>query len=378
MGLVNLGWNWRESNRTIATILRKNGYETRLFGHQHEVRNDCTGQLGFEFVSPRKEHANCDTVTPRLCAFLEDRGREQSRPFYARVGFTEVHRPYHYPHDTDLRTVELPAYAADTPGARQDFADYDADVAGLDAAVGRILAALDQAGLTHNTLVVFTTDHGSPFPRAKGTLYDPGIHTALMMRLPGVVPEGRHITELISNVDLLPTIAELTGSPAPSTIQGRSFLPLLSAGDYSPRSHIFAEKNTLPGDTKRAIRTERYKYILNLEPGPELWLPTDIEGSLSRRDMGNEHLRDRPPVELYDLVADPAETQTLAGRPDLADTETALAEILDQERRETGDPSVAGPIPRPSGEAIQIARAKDGIAERSPFARDGLISGFDL
>jgi len=375
MGLVNLGWQWPPENHTLAKRLGAAGYETFLFGLQHETEEGQIERLGFQHVTDRQAGKTAQVVTPLVEDFLER--RDGGRPFYARVGFTEVHRKFDRYAPEDPAAVTLPPYIRDTPGAREDFAMYDGCIREMDEHVGRILDALDRAGLRENTVVVFTNDHGSPMPGAKATLYDPGIHTTLLMRGPGRLPVGAVLPELISNVDLFPTLLDITGVEAPDNIQGRSFLALLTGGAYARREFIFAEKNTTPIDVKRCIRTPRFKYIRNYHRGPRLMLSADTESSPTRRDMGDEHLAPRAPIELYDLEADPLEQTNLAGDPEHAGTERELAAALRTLQEETDDPILRGAIERPAVEAEIIGRIRDSIPQRSPFPRDGLIGGWE-
>ena len=361
MGLVNLDWDLPDSNVTLAHMLGGAGYDTYLFGLQHEVKD--AARLGFDHVSDRSRSNECHAVARLVNRFLRSHPKT-APPFYARVGFFEVHRPWEKYEPDDPAHMRVPGYLADTPGARQDLAMFNGSIRSMDNAVGHILATLDQSGLRDDTLVVFTTDHGIAFPRAKATLYDPGIKTALLVRWPEALPAGRVHTELLSNVDLLPTLLEATGTRVPDDLSGRSFLGLLTGRGYEPRTEIFAEKNTSPDDVKRCIRTERYKYIRNYDDGPLLQLPTDIEASLTRRDMGDEHLAPRAPVELYDLDADPLEVENLAGEPGYADVEGDLSERLDRFLRDTHDPILRGPIQRPPGEAAIIERNRERAERR--------------
>jgi arylsulfatase A-like enzyme len=154
-------------------------------------------------------------------------------------------------------------------------------------------------------------------------------------------------------------LLEAVDVPVPADVQGSSFLRLFSGDDYVPNEQIFAEKNTIPDDIKRCIRTERYKYIRNYNEGPRLHLPLDIEITLTRRDMGDEHLEPRPPVELYDLLEDPWEMENLVGRTGLADVENELASRLQKLMVETNDPLLSGPIPRPPEEAGILQRLRN-------------------
>ena len=147
----------------------------------------------------------------------------------------------------------------------------------------------------------------------------------------------------------------------PDDVEGRPFLDLLRGGEYVPNEWIFAEKNTSPNDIKRCIRTHRHKYIHNYDTGPKLLLPTDIEQSRTRRDMGNERLEQRPHVELYDLQKDPWEMENLAGLHEQADVESDLASQLQNFLEETDDPVLHGAIPRPQDEAEILDRIWSSI-----------------
>jgi len=203
MGLVNLNWDLPESNVTLAQMVGAAGYETYLFGLQHEATD--ARRLGFQHVSDRSVPSKCHTVAGLVTEFLRSRPRK-APPFYARVGFSEVHRPWSSYEADDPADVRVPGYLADTPGARQDVAMFHGSIRSMDAAVGAILAALDESGLRDDTIAVFTTDHGIAFPRAKATLYDPGINTTLLMRWPEGFPGGGVHRELLSNVDLEPIL----------------------------------------------------------------------------------------------------------------------------------------------------------------------------
>jgi len=365
MGLVNLGWDLPERNVTLPQRLQAAGYETGLFGIQHIVSEPA--RLGYEHMAPA-EHGKCELVAGAFEEFLRSRPANAPRPFYAEIGTSEVHRPFGRFDEIPVPAEEITPlpFLEDTPGLRMDLAMFYAQIQRFDRAMGRVFAALDAAGLRDDTLVVFTTDHGIAFPRAKATLYDPGIHTALMMRWPRRIPAGREVHSLTSHVDLFPTIAELAGVQPPPELDGTSLVSLLGAGETPVREAVYGEKNTYPGDLKRCIRTARYKYIRNYGDGPKLHLPTDIEVTASRRDLGDGHLEPKPPVELYDLDADPWEQHNLAGSPDCRWIEEELAGRLDRHLNDTNDPVLSGSVPRPAGEAAQLAgiRAPEAMAKR--------------
>jgi len=179
-------------------------------------------------------------------------------------------------------------------------------------------------------------------PRAKCTLYDPGIEVALLARWPaGGVSGGGLQTQMVSNIDILPALLVAAGLPVPDGVEGTP----LSDG----RDAIFAEKTFHSYyDPMRCVRDARHKYIRNFESAFAVEVPADIQAGPIFRADPSRYSRDRPSmVELYDLEADPLEMQNLAGRPDVAAIEEELADRLWRWMRETRDPLLDGPIPSP-------------------------------
>jgi arylsulfatase A-like enzyme len=349
MGLVNRGWEYRPGERTAPSLLSGLGYRTALIGQQHESRD--AFRLGFDEVHAwLAGPARCGPVSQRAVQWLE---AAPAGPFFLTVGFFETHRPYpagEYP-PVDPALVEVPPFLPDNEHTRADLAGFLGSIRVADAATGRVLDAVDRAGLAGSTLVLFTTDHGIAYPRAKGTLYDPGIGVAFLARPPrswGVAPgvsDG-----LLSHVDVLPTLLELAGGEVPPFVQGQSFAGVLRGGSGPRRAEVFAEKNYHDEyDPIRGIRTDRFAYVRNLEPGTPPRLSGDIERSPVRRGLGDDQLRARPAEELYDLDADPWQLRDLADDASYAQVKAGLAARLEAWMIETNDPVLAGPVVAPSG-----------------------------
>lgn len=374
MGLVNLGWNLPPENLTLAQVLGGAGYDTHLFGVQHEAED--SAQLGFNHVVEGASF-HCTDVVPHVVDFIAERAKKQkdrnAEPFYARVGFIEVHRlGFDYERYLDLPKAEANASVTTVPGfikdsnlARTDVAQFNACVEHTDRYLGEIFDSVEEAGIGDNTIIVLTTDHGIDFPRAKGTLYDSGINTTLVMRWPAAIKAGRRCDHMVSNIDLFPTLCGAAGAETPDGVQGRSFLPVLGETQYEPNALVFAEKNTSTDDAKRCVRTDRWKYIRNFDEGPRLVLGTCTEYSLTRRGMGDEHLSPRPQAELYDLSSDPLELVNLAGKPEHAQQEAHLDATLSEWMRSTDDPLLEGPVARPPRESELRDAAWKKIREQS-------------
>ena len=187
---------------------------------------------------------------------------QPAEPFWLSVGFFETHREFPTEHEVNPDYVQPPALFPDTPGTRQDMADYIAMAQILDDKIGQVLRALDQTGLRENTLVIYTTDHGLAFPDMKCNLTDHGIGVALILDGPAPFSGGRVIDGMVSHIDIFPTLCDLLGIDRPDWLEGHSMLPLLTGERESIREEIFAEVSYHAAyEPKRAVRTERYKYI---------------------------------------------------------------------------------------------------------------------
>ncbi|MBY0440901.1 MAG: sulfatase [Mycobacteriaceae bacterium] len=315
IGLAHHGWEYHPDVRTLPQILSENGWYSALFGMQHET--SYPQRLGFDEFDVSNSY--CDYVVEKTEQWLRGSAPELGgQPFLVTAGFFETHRPFpperYQP--ADPVTVMPPDYLPNTAPVRQDLADFYGAIQTADAAVGRLLDALTDTGLDTNTWVVFVTDHGPPFPRAKSTLYDAGTGIALIIRPPtGLALPPRVYDELFSGVDLMPTLLELLGIDVPADVEGLSHTGKLLAAetDSGPvRDHVFTTKTYHDSfDPIRAIRTMDYSYIENYVPRPLLDLPWDIQESPSGRAVAPLITAPRPDRELYDLRIDPTETNNL-------------------------------------------------------------------
>ncbi len=391
-----LHWPLPPGQITFVEKLKAAGYWTAAAGKWHlgnAVKNRFdlvrdANAAGFQLATGKGARASmtaegssaaqagCDQWVPVL------RDRPKDRPFFLWLAAFDPHRDYQpgtiaRPHRPE--EVVVPPYLPDTPEVRADLALYYDEIARLDRHVGEVLAELDRQGVAGNTLVLFLSDNGRPFPRCKTTLYDSGIRTPLIARWPGRIGPGGRTSSLVSTVDLAPTILGLAGIEPGPTIQGKDIAPIFKDPKAKVRDLIFAERNWHDfASHGRAARSERLKYIRNDDADRPLTPPADAVRSptfLAMRRLRDEgkltpiqracFTSPRPAEELYDLDADPNETVNLAGDPkhadDLARMRQALvvwtrqtADVLpeklspDEFDRETGDPLPNRARPRPA------------------------------
>ncbi len=359
-GLAHDPFRWRlhAGERHLAHYLRETGYRTALFGIQHLTDAAGAPALGYDEIYDRAPAAALGQAATDWLATQAG----QTEPFYLEVGFFEPHRRWDFGdvEPDDQLGAELPPYLPQTPEARAEVAQLQGAIAALDSAVGRIVAALETQGLLQDTWLIFVTDHGLAMPRAKCTLYDPGIETALLMHWPGGgLTGGRRIPQLISHVDVVPTVLEALGLDRPQRLHGRSFWKLLQGAYFQARDVVFAGKTFHTAwEPMRGLRTEDHKLVLNLCQDIAINVPGDIQLSPVYPQMIEEINARRPAVELYDLQTDPLERDNLAGQAQHQALERALLERLYRWMEGTGDPLLQGPIASPAWkEAIAELRS---------------------
>ena len=373
---------------TLVELLRQNGYFTGITEKWHLSP---PWKFPFHFRDPAnlKPEGSANAMRNFITAAA-------GKPFFIQCNIDNTHRPFrtHIRINKDLPRVdpagvELPPHWPDTPKTRQDYAEYLTTVQHADAAIGAAIRSVETAGLLDNTIFIYTSDQGFCYHRAKATAYDWGVHVPLAISGPGIAG-GRASRALVGHVDLMPTILDYVGIPAPETVQGVSLRPLLEArSEDVGRASIVSEHNAHGGDPgeyypTRSITDGRFRYIWNMkhEKAPDVdidsyatdpenrkrphqpaWMPWDAlpsdvwennacEEIIFHKEAFPEAYRllkesmFRPEFELYDLDKDPYETQNLAANPEYA----AVGERLDRSLKiwmkttnDNGDPRA---IPR--------------------------------
>jgi arylsulfatase A-like enzyme len=343
----------REAGYEVAILGKvhiRNGVEERYwdyyFGHNDPGNNYANpffkeGRKGK--IGPEKQYRDVypdDLTVDRALAWLEeDRG---DKPFCLLVWFVAPHEPFFRPRrHLDLyrdTVIPKPATFDDDlkgyPGKTKSFVeaenkigttpshpacsslegvvkDYYAGLVAVDENIGRVLSYLEKKNILEGTAIVHGSDHGFFLGEwrlfDKRLMHEPSIRVPLMVRYPRRIPAGTVRDEMVLDTDLAPTFLDLAGLPIPAHMQGKSVLPLAKAPDPSFRKEWYYEYFEWPNPEAvrpcRGIRTEQYKLI--------------------------QYVMDPQEFEMYDLRADPAETQNLYGRPEYASLQKHLLKRLE-------------------------------------------------
>ena len=308
--------------------------------------------------------------------FLDEKKSDQ--PFCFWFGAHEPHRIYEKGSwkktEHKLADVDVPPFLPDNDIVRGDLLDYTLEVEWYDLHLGRIIKLLKENGLFDNTLIIVTSDHGMPFPRVKGQIYEEGFHIPMIAYWKGVIQPGRVVEDFINFPDVAPTLLEVAGEPIHAQMTGRSFLDLLKSkksGQIDPtRNHVLLGKErhdvgranadgtdlTYP---VRAIRTKDFLYVHNIKPerwpvgNPEYGY-RNCDGSPTKRYITQLKVGDpeyhfyemcfgkRPEEELYQIRKDPDCMKNLANNPEYAAVKKQLRTQMEAELTQQGDPRTLG------------------------------------
>jgi len=300
--------------------------------------------------------------------------RDKSKSFCFWFGTSDPHRPYAKGSGAtsgiDVDEVHVPAFLPNCEEVRSDIADYYFEVQRWDNDVNEALKLLEAEGELDNTIIVMSGDHGMPFPRCKGNLYDWGARVPLAIRWAEKVRPGRTITDFTSMTDLAPTFLQAAGVKLPDEITGKSLLPILQSERegrverqrdfmvFGRERHVPAQKMpSMVGYPSRAIRTDKWLLILNLEPArwpagvPQgashpIGRHADCDDGPTKQLVMSDPQSDcyelcfakRPGVELYDCQTDPGQVNNLAARPQYRHVVEQLRGRLTKYLQQTRDP----------------------------------------
>jgi len=361
----------REPCVTWVEVLKQQGYFLGQSGKLHVAPVD---KFPFDvYLALKGEHAGMKEASGTLFGDFLHQATATGKPWmFFHNAITSPHRPYRnsdeVPIGVDPKQVRLPAYLADTPTVRQDWAEYLDGIQLADAAVGEVLDALHQSGQEKNTIVICVAgDHGPAFPHGKMTPYDLALRVNIIVRAPGG-KAGQMSDALVSEIDLMPTILDYVGAVTPPT-DGFSLRPLIEGrSDAKGRELIFAEvsgqsQDGKPGMEERSVYDGRYHLIfrdhldltrsINADSREwEAWRNRTYRETIRVKDQFPVAFRilgemepkrfglTLPSCELYDLKTDPDEMIDIAANPAHRDTRRRLLGSLMQWCKDTHDESI--------------------------------------
>jgi N-sulfoglucosamine sulfohydrolase len=288
-------------------------------------------------------YVNCNVIDPH-------------RPFYGSPEAAEMDHnqegPYKVPREITPEEVLIPSILEDLPDIRRELAQYWNSSQRLDITIGKALGVLKESGEYENTLILFTTDHGMPFPFSKGTCYDHGTRAPLLILWPGM---GRPTVfdNLTCHIDILPTLLDILQIPTLAGLDGRTLLPLIEGRTNAHRAYVFTEVNTMPSGVAYPTRAiQDHQYALVFSPWADGKLQLEGEAMLTYNAMA-EAARTDPrvaarvkqyvygePLAFYDLKADPGQRVNLILAAEHQGRIGQMQRLLMDNMEETADPQL--------------------------------------
>jgi N-sulfoglucosamine sulfohydrolase len=351
-------WNHsaaRPEIKGIGHYMGELGYRVGLAGKTHI---NPPSVYRFEMVDGIER--DCVSLTAEFDpAGVRDFINRDNSPFCLVAAFTMPHCPWtvgdtaHFNADE----IKLPAYIADTKESRSDFRKYLAEIEELDYQIGKLLNILENSGKADNTVVIFTSEQGAQWPGCKWTNWNDGVHTAFIVRWPGVINSGTRTDALIQYCDVLPTLIEIAGGKIlKDQFDGSSFLPVLVNKTGKHREFAYFMHNNIPEGPAypiRAVTNGTYNYIRNLTP-ENIYIEKHVMGEMMWHEywpswvftaIDNDHTNYlvnrymvRPAEELYNSEEDPDNMKTLINDKKYSAVKQKLSNALDAWMKEEKDP----------------------------------------
>lgn len=381
--------------KSLPKILKKNKIRTGIIGKKH-VGPDSVFPFDFSYTEKNNSilqvGRNITNIKLLVRKFLSEQKKSPDKSFFLYIGFHDPHRCGHtHPEYGNFcekfgngnegmgkiedwspiyyeSQVEVPYYVQDTEEARRDIASQYTTISRLDQGVGLVLKELDAAGYKNDTLVIYTSDNGPPFPGGRTNLYDPGMAEPLLISSPIHKNRNNQVTyKLTSHLDIVPTLLDWynisnnnKGRKIVKKLTGKSLLPLLINETNDNDGTIFASQThheVTMYYPMRVIRTKRYKLIHNLNFNMNFPIDQDFYLSptfqdLLRRTRNNDSLPwyktlksyyKRNEWELFDLKKDPNEVINLFNKGGFEKVFKELKGKLFDWQNVTNDPWICSP-----------------------------------
>lgn len=354
---------------TLQEQLRRAGYYNGIIGktsHLSPVPKMCWDFFARTYTRENRWGRDPEVYYAYAKSFFQ-KAAEEKRPFFLMANSHDPHRPFAgsrqeidifgenlpYGKRYEPENVTVPGFLPDLPLVRREIAEYFTSVRRSDDTVAVILRALDESGLADSTIVLFLSDNGMAFPFAKTNCYLNSTRTPLIIRWPGKVRPGRVDNEnLVSGIDIMPTILEALGLPEVPGMDGGSFLPLLLEQEWNPLTEVFTVFNKTATKNEylmRCLQSKRFGYIYNSWSDGKTRFQNESMSGLTYNAMKEAALTDasvadrvklfdfRVKEEFYDFGNDPNGLDNLIDEPEFRPEIRYFRERLLEMMRTSGD-----------------------------------------
>jgi N-sulfoglucosamine sulfohydrolase len=317
-----------EGTLSIVHRLKPAGYRVALIGKSHVGP---ASVFPWDLEVPLTKSDDLDFAA--VDSFIAD-CTNKKQPFCLFVMSSQPHRPWDKgdPSMFDPKKVTLPPFYVDIALTRHIFCRYLAAINYMDKEFGSLLRKLDKYKQTEKSVVVYLSEQGNDFPFAKWTCYNAGVHSACIVRWPGLIKPGITSDAIVEYVDIVPTFLEIAGANHTNELDGKSFVPVLSGKKNEHKQYTFSLQTTRGALQRnayygiRSVADKKYRYIINLTPEATFqsfvcerplfkkWKEMAVSDTFA--NWITYRYQHRPAIELYDIEKDMYCMNNIAGNPE--------------------------------------------------------------
>lgn len=358
---------------TLTSVLKAAGWFTAVIDKHVHMKPDAEFNWDLKLTGSGKNPKLFGEHVAQSLKAAADAGK----PFFLNANITDPHRPFYASEQlegqkakknkkAELREGEgevkpfkpdeitVPSFLEDIPDVRREVAQYYSSVRRFDASFGETMAALKAAGREADTVVIFLSDHGMSFPFSKATVYRNGTWVPVLVRWPGMGPT-QHREELVSSVDIVPTLLEVLKQPALAGVDGRSWLPLARGESQPGRDFVITHVNTVSSGKpfpQRCVRTKDFSYQFHAWPNGTPYFRVEAMSGMTFNAMAKaaetdakikgrvQQLLVGAPEQFFDLRTDPDERVNLITDPKHEAEIARLKKLLLAHMEKTIDPQL--------------------------------------
>lgn len=302
---------------SVVQHLHPLGYKVALIGKSHIAPKSV---FPFDTYVPAFKNGELDFDA--IQNFISD-CKKEGKPFCLFVASNQPHTPWNKGDASQFNPekLTLPPMYVDIPQTREQLTHYFAEINFMDNEFGTVLSILDKEKVADKSVVVYLSEQGNSLPFAKWTCYDAGVHSACIVRWPGVVKPGKVSDALVEYVDIVPTFIDIAGGKPLAKVDGESFKQVLTGKMKTHKKYTFSLQTTRginagsPYYGIRSVYDGRYRYIVNLTPEAtfrNVFTNAPLFKEWKRVGETDKHAKamttkyqHRPAIELYDVKNDP-------------------------------------------------------------------------
>ncbi|MBI5799404.1 MAG: sulfatase [Verrucomicrobia bacterium] len=358
---------------TLTSVLKAAGYFTGVIDKHVHMKPDAEFNWDLKLGGSGKNPLLFGEHVAQCLKAAADVGK----PFFLNANITDPHRPFYASQQLEAQKakknqkaglragegkitpfkqedITVPSFLEDLPDVRREVAQYYSSVRRFDASFGEVMKSLRAAGREADTAIVFLSDHGMSFPFSKATVYRNGTWVPVLVRWPGMgQPQRRE--ELVSSVDIVPTLLEVLKQPPLAGVDGRSWLPLLRGETQPGRDFVITHVNTVSSGKsfpQRCVRTKDFSYQFHAWPNGASHFRVEAMngitfGALAKAGETDARIKSRveqltigKPEQFFDLRTDPDERVNLIADAKHTAEIARLKKLLLAHMEKTADPQL--------------------------------------